>query len=142
VDLSPKMIRPANSLAAEAGLSESVTFELGDGAEANLQASDIVILGAVLCCYPDADSLVDNSGSASKRYYAISIPDDRRIVTRLMRILLPVQGVIFRRRGFRFFIHSKQQIRDKLEGKGFRLVSESAVGWFWSVLLFSLPAEP
>jgi SAM-dependent methyltransferase len=137
VDLSPRMIHLANSLANEEGLSHSVTFQLGDGASLRLPRSDVVILDAVICCYPDVTSLVDNSSSAAGRYYAISIPDDKRFATMLLRFLLPLQTVIFRRSSFRFFVHPGRQIRERLEGRGFRLMSKSSVGWFWSVLVFA-----
>jgi SAM-dependent methyltransferase len=137
VDLSPRMIQLANSLANEEGLSRSVTFQLGDGATLGLPRSDIVILDAVICCYPDVTSLIDNSSSAAGRYYAISIPDDKRFATGLLRLLLPLQKVIFRRSSFRFFVHPARQVRERLEGRGFRLVSKTSVGWFWSVFVFA-----
>ncbi len=139
MDLSPKMVEAARSLAAEEGLSGSVSFEVGDGARANLNVADIVILDTVLCCYPDVRSLVDNTSSAVRRYYAISMPDDGRLATRLLRIFLPVQSVFFRRGTFRFFIHPKRKILGQLERKGFRLVSESVAGRIWSVLVFLAP---
>ncbi len=141
VDLSPKMIRLAQSLAAESGLSQAISFELGDGAVAGLRRSDIVILDTVLCCYPDVASLVDNSSSAAGRYYAISIPDDQRLATRILRFLLPFQNLIFKRGAFRFFIHPTHSIKTRLEAKGFRLLSQSAAGWIWSVFVFAAPGS-
>lgn len=140
VDLSPKMVELAKSLAAEAGLSQSISYELGDGAVGRLKRSDVVVLDTVLCCYPDVASLVDNSSSAAVRYYAISIPDDRRLATKLLKVILPLQNLRFRRGSFRFFVHSTLSISAILESKGFRLVSQSAAGWIWSVLLFSAPS--
>lgn len=140
VDLSPKMVKLAKSLAAEAGLSQSISYELGDGAIGKLKRSDVVVLDTVLCCYPDMASLVDNSSSAAVRYYAISIPDDRRLATKLLKVILPLQNWIFRRGSFRFFVHPTLSISATLESKGFRLVSQSAAGWIWSVFLFSAPS--
>jgi magnesium-protoporphyrin O-methyltransferase len=139
MDLSPKMIELAHRLATEAGLSKSVSFEQGDGASADLRVSDIVILDAVLCCYPDAASLVENSSDASRRYYAFSVPDDGRLATKFLRVLLPIQSIILRRGSFRFFIHSTRRIKERLEKKGFKLVSKSAAGWIWSVFVFAAP---
>jgi magnesium-protoporphyrin O-methyltransferase len=136
LDLSPKMIQLANTLAAEYGLSSSVSFQLGDGAVVQLKKSDVVILDTVLCCYPDVKSLVDNSSSSARRCYAISIPDDTRLATKAMKLVLPLQRAIFRRDSFRFFIHPTRRIREMLEEKGFRLVSKSSTGWIWSVLVF------
>jgi SAM-dependent methyltransferase len=141
IDLSPKMVQAARALAKESGLSESVTFELGDGATAQLPSSDIVVLDTVLCCYPDFGSLVDNSSSAARRLYAITVPDDRRILTRLLRLGLPLQRLISRRGSFRFFIHPTRSIIQRLGDRGFHPVFDSAVGRIWCVLLFSPSPE-
>lgn len=140
IDLSPKMIDTARSLASEAGLLGSASFRLGDGATATLAASDIVVLDTVLCCYPDVAALIDNSSSAARHYYTISIPDDRRPLTRLLKVFLPLQAFIFRRGTFRFFVHSKESIVQRLEDRGFKVVHDSAAGRIWSVLVFAAPA--
>jgi magnesium-protoporphyrin O-methyltransferase len=139
VDLSPKMIQLGQSLASESGLSKSVSFQLGDAAVAELAKSDIVVLDAVLCCYPDMKTLVDNSSSAAGRFYAISIPDDARLATKLLRLVLPLQSVVFRRGSIKFFIHPTGAIKERLEGRGFKLESKSKAGWIWSVCLFAAP---
>lgn len=136
VDLSPKMVQIANKLAADRGLSDSVSFRLGDGAGSKLPPSKIVILDTVLCCYPDLTALVENSSSAAESFYAISVPDDTRFATRVMRMFLPLQGLVFRREGFRFFIHPTQSIRAMLKSKGFVMVSRVPAGWIWSVFLY------
>ncbi|MDA4125516.1 MAG: methyltransferase domain-containing protein [Thaumarchaeota archaeon] len=141
IDLSPRMVEAARSLAAEEGLSGSVSFEVGDGAKTHLDRADLVVLDAVICCYPDFSGLVQNSSFAARLYYAVSMPDDNRIATRLLRLVLPLQGIIFRRDSFRFFIHSKKQVVAQLEKDGFKLLSEIAVGWVWSVLMFAAPSN-
>lgn len=140
VDLSPKMIQLARSLAAEAGISDSARFELGDGAAIRPEQADIVVLDKVLCCYPDASALLENSASAARRLCAISIPDDGRLATKILRMLLPLQGVFMRRGSFRFFIPSRRMINETLSRKGFRQVEAARVGWIWSVILFSSQA--
>jgi SAM-dependent methyltransferase len=137
VDLSPRMVQLAKVMAEESGL-KSVTYELGDGAVARLRRSDFVVLDNVLCCYPDVVSLVENSSSAASRYYVISIPDDTRVATRFLRVLLPLQRLM-RRGGFRFFIHPTSTIRRMLESKGFRLEYKTGVGLIWSVFIFAAP---
>jgi SAM-dependent methyltransferase len=143
MDLSSKMVELARTLAAEAGLSDSVTFEVGDGAVSSLKKSDIVILDTVICCYPDFANLVENSSSAAGRYYAISLPDDSRPVTKMLKLLLPLQNVIVAvagRAGFRFYLHPIGRIRKRLEEKGFTVSSKSKEGWIWSVFVFAAPA--
>jgi hypothetical protein len=67
------------------------------------------------------------------------VPDDTRVATRLLRLFLPLQAAIFRRGGFRVFIHSTSKIKGRLEAKGFSLESKSKAGWIWSVFLFAAP---
>ncbi len=139
IDLSPKMVETANSLAFDAGFSKEASYRVGDGAKESLAASDVVVLDTVLCCYPDLRALLDNSSSAATRYYAISIPDDRRPLTRLLKALLPLQP-LFRRGTFRFFVHPTRTVVRMLEDKGFKVVHDSTAGWVWSVLVFAAPA--
>jgi SAM-dependent methyltransferase len=144
MDLSPKMVELARTMAAEAGLSDSVTFEVGDGALAGLKKSDIVILDTVVCCYPDFAALVENSSSAAARYYAISAPDDTRPVTKMLKLLLPLQNIIVAvagRAGFRFYLHPIGRIKKSLEEKGFTMTSKSKEGWIWSVFVFAAAAS-
>lgn len=139
IDLSPKMVEAARTLAAQAGLSGSTSFRLGDGAKDPLPPSDIVILDAVICCYPDPELLIDNSSSASRRLYAITIPDDRRLLTRVLKRLLPLQWLGLRGKKFRFFIHPTRPLIKRLHDKGFDPVHDSKAGWIWSVLVFAAP---
>ena len=144
MDLSPKMVELARTLAAEAGLSDSVTFQVGDGAVAGLKKSDIVILDTVVCCYPDFATLVENSSSAASRYYAISVPDDSRLATKMLKLLLPLQNIIVGvagRAGFRFYLHPTGRITKSLEEKGFTMASKSKEGWIWSVFVFAAPGS-
>jgi magnesium-protoporphyrin O-methyltransferase len=139
LDLSTDMVQLARTLAKESGVSEKVVFERGDGAKADLPSSDVVVLDKVLCCYPDMEALLDNSSSAARRYYVISLPDDTRGATRFLRLFLPLQAIIPGRSSFRFFIHSTHRIEERLGAKGFTSVTKSKVGWIWSVFIFAAP---
>ena len=136
IDLSPKMIQMASVLTAVKGLSGLASFRVGDGASSELPSSKTVILDGVLCCYPDLDALIDNSSSAAEAFYAIAVPDDTRFATKVLGLFLPLQGLVFGRGGFRFFVHPTRRIRGALQAKGFRLVSSSPAGWVWSVFVF------
>jgi SAM-dependent methyltransferase len=139
IDLSPKMLQAANALAAEAGLSDSVSFRLADGAKEPLNPSDVVILDSVVCCYPEMTALVNNTSRAARRFYALAIPDDRRPLTRILKVFIPLQKVLFRRSGFRFFVHPSESVIRTVEGCGFHLVFDSPAGHIWSILLFATP---
>ena len=136
IDLSPEMIRAARALASESGLEAHVSFIVGDGATSHLRTADVVILDAVLCCYPDVEALVNNSTAAASRFYAISIPDDRLTMTRLLRPLLPLQRLLLRGTTFRFFLHPVSAISRRVTERGFTKVFEKRVGMAWSVLVY------
>jgi SAM-dependent methyltransferase len=139
IDLSPKMLQAAEALAAETGLSNSVSFHLADGAKEQLSPSEVVILDSVICCYPEMTALVNNTSGTSTRLYVVAIPDDRRPLTRLLKVFLPLQKVLLRRGGFRFFVHPAGSIIRTVEGREFRLVFDSPAGHIWSVLIFEAP---
>ncbi|MBI3859654.1 MAG: class I SAM-dependent methyltransferase [Thaumarchaeota archaeon] len=140
-DLSPKMVEAASALASESGFSSTASFSVGDGATSALPTSDLVILDSVLCCYPDVSELVDNSSSAARRVYAISLPDSRRRLTKILRPFLFFQPAFLRGKKFRFFVPSADKIISQLKAKGFTKVYDSAAGFTWSVLLFAAPRK-
>ena len=65
-----------------------------------------------------------------------SAPDDTRFATRAVKVFLPLQSLVFRRDGFRFFIHPTRSIERMLDAKGFRLAARSPAGWISSVFVF------
>jgi 2-polyprenyl-3-methyl-5-hydroxy-6-metoxy-1,4-benzoquinol methylase len=69
VDLSAKMLEEAHAQAREQGLAERTDYREGDFVElADVMApADIVILDKVICCYPDAQALVEGSARMARR---------------------------------------------------------------------------
>ena len=61
IDLGPGAIEEARALALERHVEDRSTFSVGDAANAHLDAHDVVVLNRVLCCYPDANALLENS---------------------------------------------------------------------------------
>ena len=74
IDLSGKAIEEARRLAAQRGVADRTTFEVGDGADASLPKADVVVLNRVFCCYPDVDQLLENSLSVAGTTYAFTTP--------------------------------------------------------------------
>src|SRR5205085_7422409 len=70
IDVSPASISEATRLAAEAGFSDRTSFAVGDGATAQLEPHDVVVLDKVLCCYPHLEAFLSNSVAASRQTYA------------------------------------------------------------------------
>ncbi len=109
-------VSPAYETAArELGHSEAVDYRLGDfvalGDE--MDSADIVVLGRVVCCYPDMLALVAASAVRARRYYLLVVPREKW----LWRALEPVIRVGMRllRREFRFFVHPLMEIDRQLE---------------------------
>src|SRR5262245_16694870 len=76
-DLGAGAIEHARALARERGLEDRAVFEVADGSVAELPATDVVVLNRVVCCYPDARGLLENTLGAAGSVYALSAPVDR-----------------------------------------------------------------
>jgi len=79
IDLSAKMLDEARAEARRQGLAERTDYREGDFVELSeaLPAADIVILDEVICCYPDANALVQKSARLATRLFAFTVPRDR-----------------------------------------------------------------
>jgi 2-polyprenyl-3-methyl-5-hydroxy-6-metoxy-1,4-benzoquinol methylase len=130
VDLSAKMLEQARAQAREQGLTERTDYREGDFVELAdvLAPADIVILDKVICCYPDADALVQRSARLAGRVYAFTIPRDRWIVIFALwasRVLL-----VLIRCGFRSYVHDPAAVDRWLTQEGFvRAFEESTFSW-------------
>jgi SAM-dependent methyltransferase len=138
IDLSAQMVAAAARLATETGVAERVAFQQGDGATATLAPVDIVVLDAVICCYPDPARLLANTCGAARRAYILTIPDDRELLTRVIRMLLPLQGLVLGS-GFRFYVHPADEIIETVERLGLWKALDSRIGLGWRLLAFRLP---
>src|SRR2546426_6616599 len=85
VDLSSAAIHEANEFAIESGLQDRARFEVADAASTQ-HAADIVVMDKVLCCYPDADSLLKTASASSNRLLGFVVPRDEGLMRPLMRI--------------------------------------------------------
>src|SRR5262245_10627144 len=77
VDLSPASIGLARGRAEEAGFAETSAFEVGNGAELEVEPHDWVVLDRVICCYGDVDGLVGRAIGLARERIAISVPESR-----------------------------------------------------------------
>ena len=134
VDLSAKMLEEARAQARERGLAERTDYREGDFVELAdvLAPADIVILDKVICCYPDAQALVEGSARMGRRVYAFTIPRDRwSVIFALLasRILLALI-----RCGFRSYVHDPAAVDRWLTREGFvQAFEESTFSWLTRV---------
>lgn len=99
----------------------------------SIATSDIVTLDRVVCCYPDAESLVRLSADKARDMLGLALPRN----TRLVRLGLWANNLRFwlTRSPYRAFGHSNQLI-DRLVGdRGLQPIEERRT-LFWRVVLY------
>lgn len=140
MELSTRAVEEGRALAADRGVSERVTFETANGAEADLPAADVVVLNRVFCCYPDIDGLVANSLGAARSVYAFSMPVSSGFIGFFNRFETALSNVGYRLRegtyhGFRVFVHDVGAIDRRVRDAGFEpvRVQRRRFGWHLAV---------
>ena len=124
VDLSEKMIAEARALASEQSLDERTEYFLGDFVTmaGRLPDADVTILDKVVCCYPDAKTLVARSLEKTGRVYALTYPRAHL----LNRVMTAVEAFCLKliRCEFRPYVHNPVDIEGWIEERGFQKRSE------------------
>ncbi len=135
VDASEAYQAVAALEAERRGFGQRIDYLVGDYLDVAPQvpAADIVCLDRVVCCYPDAESLVSTSATAAQRLYGVVFPLDRRWVGWLIR--LANLWMALTRSAFRAYAHSESRIRSAVEKAGLREVHASRSG-IWRILVF------
>jgi magnesium-protoporphyrin O-methyltransferase len=141
VDLSAKMLEEARAQAREQGLAERTGYREGDFIELVdvLAPAEIVILDKVICCYSDADALVQGSARMAGRVYAFTIPRERWSVVFALLVSRGLLALI--RCGFRSYLHDPAVIDRWLAHEGFARVFEEST-FFWLTRVYSRRPEP
>jgi 2-polyprenyl-3-methyl-5-hydroxy-6-metoxy-1,4-benzoquinol methylase len=140
VDLSAKMLEEARAQAGEQGLTERTDYREGDFVELAdaLMPADIVILDKVICCYPDADALVQKSARLVGRVYAFTIPRNRWTVIFALLAIRVFLALI--RCGFRSYVHDPAAVDRWLTHEGLVRVFEEST-FFWLTRVYSRRPE-
>src|SRR5947208_7391471 len=139
VDLSSAAIHEANEFAKESGLQDRARFEVADAASIQ-HAADIVVMDKVLCCYPDADSLLKTASSSSSDLLGFVVPRDEGLMRPVMRIGTGLINLVemLRRTGFRLHLHPLRSLDKLLVDNGFQR-SSKAKSRLWLVFLYTRP---
>jgi magnesium-protoporphyrin O-methyltransferase len=126
VEASPAYLDVAQREVERQSTSQPAKFVLGDFTLVadTLPETDVVILDRVVCCYPDAETLLKAATIHTRQLLAFTYPRDRWYV----RLITSFQNLVRRIRGnaFRTFVHSPQQMSSVLERAG--LVRDSRRG--------------
>ena len=136
VELSPAYEREGEKLVAESGVRGRVDWRYGDVAvERDLvEASDVVVMHRVVCCYPDMPALVGVAADKTRRALALSFPRDSWFVRLGARF---VNGWCrLRRSAFRFYVHPPDAIVRVAREHGLRSV-DGHTGRIWHVAAFA-----
>ena len=138
IDLADQTIAQARELAERRGLADRTDYRVGDFIELvdRLKAADVTILDKVICCYPDARALVEDSLARTRRVYAYTIPRDRWFIrggAALLALLLWLFGS-----PFRSYVHDPRRIEAWVTAHGFvpRYRNQTA---FWLTQVFVCP---
>ncbi len=119
VDLSPSMLAEAEKLAGKQGLADRVRYLQGDFLvlSKDMAPADITLLDKVICCYPDAKSLLECALSRTSRAIALTYPRD----IALTRLGVNVMNRVLAWRGseFRTFVHDPKKIENWITRHGF-----------------------
>lgn len=134
VDLAPKMLAEARSLAEDRGLTERTEYLEGDFIELGdaVEAADIALLDKVVCCYPDADGLLDLALGKTRRGCALTYPRDRWFVRLWMGAWNAVMWLV--RSDFRTFVHAPAAIERRIIDAGFvKRFEDTTAAWLTQV---------
>ena len=105
-------------------------FIIGDFATLapTLADADVVTLDRVVCCYPDAETLLRAAALRARRFVAFTYPRDRWYVRAFIKCVN--FGQRLRRSQFRAFIHSQERMQVVLESAGLvRAARQQTVAW-------------
>ncbi len=110
-----------------------------------LDPHDVVLLNRVLCCYPDIDSLLDNSLSAARSVYAFTAPPSVGLAGYLARAETRMANAWFRIRdrkfrGFRVHVHDLEAVDSRVREAGFLPVIQGRRRLVWHLAIYERPA--
>ena len=119
IDIATTMLSEARAWADERGLGDRVDYVEGDfmTLDEQVDSADICLLDKVVCCYPDADTLVHRSLGKTRRVYALTYPRDRWFV----RLAMGSSALFFWliRSSFRPYVHDPKQIETWIREQDF-----------------------
>jgi len=138
VDASAAFLRAAQDEAARRGLDSRITHSHGNFVELARETApaDIVALDRVVCCYDDAQSLLELAAERTKVLLGLVYPRDNWL-SRLVNSLFNLRWVRDAD-GFRTYVHPRKKVESILMSRGLEPLRRINRG-FWQVAVFSRP---
>lgn len=140
IDLSEGMIHEARAVSKERHLEGRTEYIQGNFVDlaGGLARSDITILDKVVCCYPDAASLLKTSIEKTSRVYALTYPRDRWFLKLFSTLAAWVLKLIGSQ--FRGYIHDPEKIEFWITERGFiKSYENQTMIWLTQVYEYSNP---
>ncbi len=125
IELASKMLDEAKDWAKQRGLSEKTSYIEGDfiSIANTIEPADIVIMDKVVCCYPDADSLIHRSLEKCLSAYALTYPRKTwytRLGTQVLALIMKLSGS-----DFRPYVHDPVQIEKWITEQGYKKTNQN-----------------
>jgi Methyltransferase domain len=138
IDASAAFLRAAYKEAVQRGYRERIMHRHGNFVEiaSEIPPADIVVLDRVICCYHDAQSLLELSAQRAQTVIGLVYPRDMW----LSRLINWVTNLTRRRwlEGFKTYVHPRKKVEEVVTSGGLRLLRRITLG-FWQVAVFSRP---
>ncbi len=134
IDLSDKMLIEAKVLALAQGLDKQTVYLHGDFLDLipDVEKADVTILDKVVCCYPDANSLVHESVKKTSRVYGLTYPRKTLMTKTAEAIMAIIMKII--RSDFRSYVHDPLLVEQWITELGFRkLYQNQTLVWLTQV---------
>jgi 2-polyprenyl-3-methyl-5-hydroxy-6-metoxy-1,4-benzoquinol methylase len=118
VEASPAYLEVARREAGSQHGSSPTQFILGDFAAiaGTLSDADVVTLDRVVCCYPDAEALLQEAAGRARELLAFTYPRDRWYVRTLFALVN--FSLLLTGKKFRAFVHAPERMTAALETAG------------------------
>jgi 2-polyprenyl-3-methyl-5-hydroxy-6-metoxy-1,4-benzoquinol methylase len=137
VEISGAYEGEAKTLLEERGLAQQVERRLGDfvADAASIEPHDVVVLHRVVCCYPDADTLVGEAAEHTKRVLLLTYPQEHAFIRAGVHVINA--WLRLSHCGFRTYAHPVAQIDAQAARHGLRLQARRRDGLLWESAAFS-----
>lgn len=134
-ELSEEMLNAARTFNNEEGMTDRVEYILGDIVEMNgeIPGVDITMHDKVVCCYENADGLLEKTLAKTKNIYGFVMPRNNSIARFGFGFITFISKLL--RWDFHPFYHPEQPILDRIEKAGFRLKIENHT-LIWNVRVY------
>ena len=134
VEASPAYFEVARGELESRYGSRPTQFIVGDFAAlaTTLADADVVTLDRVVCCYPDAETLLRTAAQKARTFLAFTYPRNRWYVRAFIKCVN--FGQRLRRSPFRAFIHSQERMQGVLESAGLvRAARQGTAVWMFDL---------